>query len=65
MYTGPSWSTICPKSLRSCTLSTGSHTTMPGMLRMMAMSSKLMCVPPLSSAHMPGSLPTIFTFMRA
>ena len=46
---------------RSCTSSTGSKITMPGMERMTPMSSMLMWVPPLSWAEMPGSVPTIFT----
>ena len=50
---------------RSCTLSTGSKMTRPGIERSTPMSSMLICVPPLSSAEMPGSVPTIFTFCLA
>ena len=35
------------------------------MERRTPMSSRLMCVPPLSCAEIPGSVPTIFTFCFA
>src|ERR1035438_10900834 len=52
-------------ALASCTPSTGSKMTIPGMLRNTPMSSIAMWVPPFTSAVTPGSLPTILTLRLA
>ena len=49
----------------SCTVSVGSKMTRPGRDRTVPISSKLIWVPPFSSAATPGSVPTIFTFLLA
>ena len=62
IYTGPLYSRIWGSIAFSWILSTGSKITMLGILLKTPISSTLICVPPLNSAVIPGSVPIIFTF---